>query len=182
MDDEVDSWDSRNSVFNGIRMTDQSDYRTYLESKFDAIHEKLDTIVEQVKKTNGTTIELGKEDKRIEKKIDDSLIWAHHVVDSRVTECPLLPRIVEVEGDLKDNTNKLNTEVARLESDLFEYRFFKKYPKLTLILVAVFVIGSIISLIGTIETIGNKKRGKEIIEMQKEQYTPFKDTAEIRNE
>ena len=32
-------------------MTDQSDYRQYLESKFDALHEKLDTIVEGVKKT-----------------------------------------------------------------------------------------------------------------------------------
>jgi hypothetical protein len=120
-------------------MTDQMDYRLYLEGKFDALHGKLDTIVEQVKKTNGTVIELRNEDKRLEEEIDQLNSWAHHIVDVRATECPLIPRISSVESSLKANSD-----------ELFEYRFFKRYPKLTVLLITIFIFGTIISVIGTI--------------------------------
>jgi hypothetical protein len=166
-------------------MPDSEDYRKYLEEKFDSLHAKLDTIVEQVKKTNGTTIELAKEDRRIECKVDEGLSWAHHVVDTRSTECPLLPRIEEVEDGLKENADLIKKEVESLREELLEWRFFKRYPKLSLVLVAIVVTSIIVSMIGTFETIGNKRRGKDIIQNQQQiqnqvrsiqKYDPFDTT------
>lgn len=140
----------------------------YLESKFDSLHEKLDTIVSQVKKTNGTIIDLQAEDKRLEKKIDDSMLWAHHIVDSRTTECPLLPRIEEVEDGLKENSVLLVREIASLKDELFEWRFFKKYPKLSFVLVALLVASMLLSAVNAVNSINSRQRGQEMIEMQKQ--------------
>lgn len=149
-------------------MTDQSDYRKYLESKFDSLHEKLDTIVNQVKKTNGTIIDLEKEDRRIENKLDDSMRWAHHVVDSRVSECPLLPRIEDIEEGLEKSEENMKREVNSLREELFEWRFFKKYPKLSFVIVTLIVASMLLSAVNALNSINSRKTSKEMIEMQKQ--------------
>ncbi len=93
-------------------MTNGADYRLYLESKFDSIDEKLDKIVEQTTKTNGRVNDLEKEDSKINKRIDDALLWANHIVDTRNTDCP--------------HTGKINTMVETVDNIIKEKQFKQK--------------------------------------------------------
>lgn len=120
-------------------MTDSPDYRLYLEEKFEGlhkeirandinVHDKLDAIVNQVTKTNNRVTHLEEE--------------KEEYLKTRVST-PMLKGVKEC--------------VDRIDSELAEYRLLKKYPKLMIVLIAIFVIGILISAIGTLETYQNKK-------------------------
>lgn len=120
-------------------MPDSQDYRLYLEEKFEGlhkeirandinVHDKLDAIVVQVTKTNNRVTHLEEE--------------KEEYLKSRVD---------------KEMLNKVSNCVERLDQELTEYRLIKKYPKLVIILIAIFVVGVLISAIGTFETYQNKK-------------------------
>ena len=96
-------------------MTNASDYRLYLEEKFLNIDEKLDKLIEQTTKTNGRVTELEKEDDRIEKRIDDALTWAHHVVDTRITDCPHATKINNIDSNVLEIINK--DKFKKVQSD-----------------------------------------------------------------
>lgn len=118
-------------------MTDSTDYRLYLEEKFAGIHkdnhardinihDKLDELILHVKKTNGNVTNLeNQRDEYLKTRVDINMLKE---VDKKVE-------------DIKD--------------DLAEYRFFKKYPKLTILIIAIFVVSSILAAIGTVETFKN---------------------------
>ena len=115
-------------------MTNSPDYRLYLEEKFSGlsshinaqfenVHERLEVIKEQTTKTNSRV-------NHLEDEVDilrDKLV-AHPV------EC----------SKAKD--------IDTLKEDLIEYKFIKKYPKLTAILLAFFVVALLISAYGTFST------------------------------
>lgn len=104
-------------------MTDNPDYRLYLEKCFEGlhkeirandinIHDKLDAIVKQTTQTNGRVNDL--------EKVVGGL------------EADLLKHPLEC--TLKDKFEKF-------EEDQLEYRFFKKYPKTAITLLAIAVLG-----------------------------------------
>lgn len=120
-------------------MTDSPDYRLYLEEKFEGlhkeirandinVHDKLDALIIQTTKTNNRV-------NNLEKEKEDYL-------KSRVD---------------KEMLKEVSDVVEKLDEDLAEYRIMKKYPKLVIIIIAIFVIGVLISAIGTFETYQNKK-------------------------
>ena len=118
------------------KMVTSNDYRLYLESKFTAIHEKLDLIVEQTTRTNNRVNHLEEQrDKYLETRVSTDMLSEYD------------KRIDDIRGCLKV-----------LDKDLEEYRMVKKYPKIWMIAIAVFVIGIIVSAIGTVETLSNKKQ------------------------
>jgi len=103
-------------------MTVRNDYRKYLESEFKAIHTRLkdindinnikfDSIIKQTTKTNDRVGHL-------EECVQDLKIKEVE----HVQNCPAMPKITEI------------------QADLLEYRFFKKYPKLAVMLIVMFVI------------------------------------------
>jgi hypothetical protein len=154
-------------------MTDSKDYRLLLEKEFANLHKtldehgrKLDEITIQTTRTNGSLAsavkeidtlknqrdkyletrvsidmleELGIEVKDIDKKLEDNIIWGHHIVDTRGTDCPNAKLIHDINNELG------------------EIRIIRKYPKLALILLTIFIVATIISAIGTFESIANKK-------------------------
>jgi hypothetical protein len=141
-------------------MPDSPDYRLYLEQRFadlttlmNARFNTVDADNEQInahlKELNGTVKDHTKE--IVALKVSDEL----HVVD-----CPAMP------------------EIKTIKDNLQEYDFFKKHPKLALIIIAIFVVGMIISAIGTFKTITNGAVNKDIKQGVREiQY----DLAPLRN-
>jgi len=117
-------------------MTDSPDYRLYLEEKFKGIHSDIHA-----------------RDINIHDKLD-AIVGQTTKTNNRV-------------NDLEDALTKhplecdLRPEVVKIKEDMIEYKFIKKYPKLTIILIAIFVVGIILSAIGTFETIHNKMLNKE---------------------
>ena len=100
---ESSLWDSWSSVFNRMGMTDSSDYRMYLESKFNALHEKLDTIVEQTVKTNNRVNHLeDQRDSYLKTRVDREML----------TEC-------------HTKIEEIDDKVTIIEKDLQEYRFLR---------------------------------------------------------
>jgi hypothetical protein len=97
-------------------MTDQVDYRKFLESEFKHIRTELTYIKEQTTKTNSRVSHL--EDDIVSLKLAD----VNHVVN-----CPINPKVDQIKDDLE------------------EYRVMKKYPRLAIILIAVFVCATIFS-------------------------------------
>ena len=115
-------------------MTDSQDYRLYLTKCFQTIDEKLDTIVEQTTKTNNRVNHL----------------------DAKVLELD--------EGLLKHPINcSLVHTVETLKDDLIEYRFIKKHPNWTIVIVAFFVITFIASVYGALATIVSRSEREEIL-------------------
>jgi hypothetical protein len=112
------------------------DYRLYLDAKFDAVHEKLDSIEEQTKKTNGRVSILENQVGELQIK------GVKHII-----ECPVKP-IVE-----------------KMEEDLSEYRFFKKYPKIAIGILVVFMFIFSFSIYETYKkATANNKQNTEIIQ------------------
>lgn len=133
--------------------TDQ-DYRLFLNSEFVRVHEKLDYIKEQTTKTNSRVADV---EGRVSDVEDD--------VVKHPTNCPHVAKIEDINKDLE------------------VYRVIKKYPKLVLLLIAIFVIGMIVSAIGTFETIVNKayntelKKSVDNINYRLAPYRSLKDTV-----
>lgn len=141
-------------------MTNQPDYRLYLEEKFkglttlvnaqfDGIHDRqdktdklLDLIHDEAKKTNSRVTYL-------ERERDECL-------KTRVSTNKL--------ADVCSSIIEVKKTVDIINSDLEEYRIVKKYPKLAMVLIAVFAVGLGISAYGTFRTIGDSKREKILIE------------------
>lgn len=109
-------------------MTDNPDYRLYLEEKFggltkhihaqfENVHETLGAIKEQTTKTNGRITEL----------------------ESQLTELDKAFTIHPV------NCNSAQ-EIKDIKKDLEEYRIIKKYPKVALLVIAFFVLTTAISI------------------------------------
>jgi hypothetical protein len=109
-------------------MTNQPDYRLYLESEFRRVHETLGDIKVQTTKTN-----------------------------SRVTH--LEQRVVELDEQLIQHPINCTQaqKIDKIKDDLEEYRVFKKYPKIGLVIIAIFTILLVIGAYGTFQTIHNTK-------------------------
>ena len=114
-------------------MTQSPDDRLFLNSEFTRVHEKLDYIKEQTTKTNNRLA-------NVEERVSDT----EEAVIKHPGNCPQVVKIEEINKDLE------------------VYRVIKRYPKLVLFLIAIFVIGIIISAIGTFETIAGKSENREL--------------------
>ena len=129
-------------------MTDSPDYRLYLEEKFEGlhkeirandinVHDKLDALIDQTTRTNNRVTHLeGEKEEYLKTRVSTEML------------------------------NKVCDKIEVIDKDLNEYRIVKKYPKLVILIVAIFVVGIIISAIGSIETFQNKKYLKEAAEEQ----------------
>jgi len=106
-------------------MTDSSDYRLVLDSEFKRIHETLGYIKEQTTKTNSRVTHL--EDAVIELRLADST----HIIN-----CPLGIEVKNIKEGVKENKDEIDKE-------LLEYKFFKKYPKMILIIIALISLLSV---------------------------------------
>jgi hypothetical protein len=100
-------------------MTDSSDYRLYLEENFREIKDDLKEIKMQVTKTNGTVQEHEK-----------YIVYADNVIKIR-----------------GEQSKDFESQLSELHKDLEEYRIIKKYPKASVILLVVAIIGAMISLV-----------------------------------
>jgi len=129
-------------------MPDSKDYRLYLEEKFDGlnrhmnaqfetVHDALEEIKVQTTKTNGKVGEL-------EGEVDA----LHEKLVLHPIECSKAKDITELKDELRE--------------DLIEYKFFKRHPTWTIIIIAFFVITLIISSYGTFSTISNNFKNKEL--------------------
>ena len=127
-------------------MTDSPDYRLYLEEKFSGlnthinaqfenVHERLDGITEQTTKTNNRVNHL-----------EDDVSGLKEKLILHPIEC----------SKAKD--------IDTLKEDLIEYKFIKKYPKITALIIAFFVIGILISAYGTFSTIHSNIKDKDLKE------------------
>ena len=114
-------------------MNDSQDYRLFLGSEFKGVHEKLDYIKEQTTKTNNRLA-------YVEVRVSN----VENEVVRHPTNCPQVVKMEEINKDLE------------------VYRVIKKYPKLVLFLIAIFVIGIIVSAVGTFETIASKNNDREL--------------------
>ena len=114
-------------------MTQSPDYRLFLNSEFTRVHEKLDYIKEQTTKTNNRLA-------NVEERVSDT----EEAVIKHPINCPQVAKIENIQNDLE------------------VYRIIKRYPKLALFLIAIFVVGIIISAIGTFETIAGNSERKEL--------------------
>ena len=117
-------------------MTDQKDYRTYLELQFKTIHDTLDRIENQTRLTNGRVTDTEKVVEVLEKKVDKAVSWGKHVMDTRVTNCPNLKRF-EV---LEDAMEKLNVKLQ-------DAMFFIRHPKVFIGAIVVLVLAAIATII-----------------------------------
>lgn len=125
------------------------DLITLMNARFNMVDADNKEINDHLKELNGTVKDHTKE--IVALKVNDEL----HIV-----ACPAMP------------------EIRTIKDNLQEYDFFKKHPKLALIIISIFVIGMIISAIGTVKTISNSAASKEIKQGVKEiQY----DLAPLRS-
>lgn len=117
-------------------MTDQKDYRTYLELQFKTIHDTLDRIERQTLLTNGRVTEVEKYVGQVEEKMDEAIQWGHNVVDTRVTNCPNVSRFEKLEGKME-----------ALKEQLEDAMFFIRHPKVFVGSIVVLVIAAILTII-----------------------------------
>jgi len=97
------------------------------------IHQSLNNIDKHLEKLNGSVATNIKDIQQL--KINE----VEHVIN-----CPVMPK------------------VEKISEDLEEYHFIKKYPKILLVVIAILVLGLIISATGTIQSWTNSTRGKQI--------------------
>lgn len=107
-------------------MSNNADYRLYLEecmkgiraeirAGFDNVHIELSAIKEQTTKTNSRVTHLeNQRDEYVKTRVDTQML-----------------------GEVSKKVDKIN-------SDLLEYRFFKKYPKILVGVIVVMVIGMLV--------------------------------------
>jgi len=125
-------------------MTDSKDYRLYLEEKFgglnkhmnaqfETVHDRLDRIEVQTTTTNHRVNEL-----------EDDVGILKEKLTLHPIEC----------SKAKD--------IEALKDDLIEYKFFKRHPTWTVIIIAFFVITLIISSYGTFSTVADNLKNKEM--------------------
>lgn len=110
-----------NEKFKSLQTSiDMSNYS--VELKFKTVQTTLNSIEEQVKKTNGRVTKL--------EEVTQSLILkdATHLLN-----CPQGNRIKEIENEIENYKTKMNT-------DLEEYNFFKRYPKIAIGTIAFLVV------------------------------------------
>lgn len=124
--------------YKNLTMTDSNDYRLYLEKcfdavneRFDAINKRLDDILEQTTKTNSRVNHAEDKINGRQKDVDDF-------------------RHLEKEfGSVRDKVDKI-------DRDLLEIWFFKKYPKVFFGILAV-AVAAILGL-----SINNNQKVKDI--------------------
>jgi hypothetical protein len=115
-------------------MTDSLDYRLYLESKFNSVHEKLDVIREQTLITNNRV---------------------NHLEEQK-------EEYLKTRVSMKDLGN-INTRLDCIDGELLEYRFFKKYPKVIVILLTFLLFGLVASTYGSLRSFSNLKEEVDMI-------------------
>lgn len=95
---------------------------TIIELQFSSIKNTLESIENQVKKTNGKVL-----------KLEENVYTLQLNEATHSINCPHSKR-------MKDIENEIATFKQKMSSDLEEYNFFKKYPKLSVGIIAVVVI------------------------------------------
>lgn len=103
-------------------------YHSNIESQFTSVRTVLESIDAQVKKTNGRVTKL--EEVVIDLRIAD----ANHF-----RTCPQIAKIKEIEDSVA-------AYKVKIDADLQEYNFFKKYPKTAVGIVAGIVVIAILSI------------------------------------
>ena len=104
-----------------------------VNAQFETVHDRLDRIETQTTRTNGRVSELENEVEILHEKL-----VLHPIECSKAKEI----------SDMRD--------------DLIEYKFFKRHPTWTIIIIAFFVITLIISSYGTFSTIANNIKTKDM--------------------
>jgi hypothetical protein len=115
-------------------MTDSPDYRLYLESKFNSVHEKLDVIKEQTLITNNRV-------NHLEEQKEEYL-------RTRVS---------------KEDLEVIDAKLECVDKELLEYRFFKKYPKVIIILLAFLLLGLVGSAYASLQSFSKLKTEVDMI-------------------
>lgn len=119
-------------------MTDNRDYRKYLDLRFETLmklvsdqstitHEWLSKLESHAERTNGRVRDL-----------ENKLVVVEKDLLSHPMHC-----------DKGKDIDKIESKVEAVVNDLEEYRIFKKYPRLVLILVAALLIGLFLSIYAT---------------------------------
>lgn len=79
-------------------------------------------------------------------------------------------RVTHLEDDMKMVRTNITehsedcpakADIAAMKEDLVEYKFFKRYPKLTAIIIALFAIGIFIAAYGTFSSIAGNVKAKK---------------------
>lgn len=136
-------------------MTKNDDYRKYLEERFngistlvnaqfDSMDLLLKKIEDQTKKTNNRVTKLEDEVINIKSNIN-------HVIDTRLDTCPKNKTIDNIEESIDE-----------IKDNLGEYNIIKKYPKASIILIAVFVVSVVVSCITAVAAFTNVVSNKKI--------------------
>jgi hypothetical protein len=149
-------------------MTDSSDYRLYLEERFNGLNtsmnahfmnvkDTLDSIKKDTGLTNSRVNHLEIDLQALEEKANKAIAYGNHVIDSRVTECPNLKRFEKLEVKMEGLESKLENDVneARdefradskvLKETLQDAMFFVRHPKMFVGIIVFFVLVSIYSI------------------------------------
>lgn len=121
-----------------------------LSAEFTNVHDKLESIEEQTTKTNGRVTDLEK---------------VTHVLDKdalqHATTCPQIKTISDLKTDV-------DAKLTTINSDLEEYRFFKKYPKIAVGVVAFACIAFLTGGFLMLQRLGNEVKDSIRVELTKE--------------
>ena len=109
----------------GVKRDVNNGFRN-LNLKLDNQKTDLNRIELQTIKTNGRVTDLEKKASQIEL----------HEVEHIVT-CPQIEIINELKEDLEEKKADSNKKIQQLNDDLLEYRMLKRYPKISLAIVAI---------------------------------------------
>ena len=127
-------------------MTNSTDYRQYLEEKFHGltttmnaqfveIHERLDKIEIQTTKTNGNV-----------SKLEKDLITQEKELLQHALSCP--------KGEV----------IEQIRVDLEDYRFFKRYPKLSFFIIACFVVALLYTVYNGYQNVAETNTRHELLD------------------
>ena len=120
---------------------------TLFNANFENIDEQLDRIEAHAKLTNSRVSHAEDDIVAVNKRIDEAMTWANHIVDTRPTGCPNLDRVIQVENEVRACKNEFTKSVGELKKKLEDVFFIAKYPKLFLGAIVVAVLISIATLI-----------------------------------